>query len=172
MTERAGGRMSDTRIVNLADLALRDVGNGRDIAARVAQVGPLIGSTGLGCSLVVVPPGKSSCPFHRHHVSHEMFFVLEGQGETRLGSRRLAIRPGDLIAAPAGAEAHQIVNTGASDLRYLAMSTEGAIDIIEYPDSGKIMVDVCHVPGRDGPPNLGLLGRIAPTGYYDDDPAA
>jgi uncharacterized cupin superfamily protein len=33
--------------------------------------------------------------------------------------------------------AHQIVNTGTTDLRYLALSTLQDPEVVEYPDSGK-----------------------------------
>jgi uncharacterized cupin superfamily protein len=160
--------MSEQRIVNLDHVVMRDVGDGKDFSARAGQAAGLIGSTGIGCSLVVVPPGKSACPFHRHHVWHELFFILEGEGVTRLDGRTLPIRAGDLIAAPAGKEAHQIINTGTADLRYLAISADSASDIIEYPDSGKIAVDAGFVPGSDTEPTISLFGRVTPAEYYDD----
>jgi len=107
------------RVVNLTDVPLRDAGNGKSFQARVGRIAPMLGLTGLGCSLTVVPPGKRAYPFHRHHVFNELFYVLSGNGEVRLDERTLAIRAGDLIANPAGAEAHQIVNTGREELRYL-----------------------------------------------------
>ncbi|MDQ0463282.1 putative cupin superfamily protein [Caulobacter ginsengisoli] len=161
--------MAEQRIVNLADLAMRQVGDGKTFGARVAQAGPLIGSTGLGVSLVVVPPGKSACPFHRHHVWHELFFILEGEGVTRLDGETRPVRPGDLIAAPAGKEAHQIINTGATDLRYLALSADGPTDIVEYPDSGKIAVDAGMAPFDAAEPSLNLFGRLVAAEYYDSE---
>lgn len=157
----------DERIVNLADLALRAVGDGKAFQARVGQAGPRIGSSGLGVSLVIVPPGKSACPFHRHHVWHELFFVLEGEGVVRLDGETRPIRAGDLIAAPAGGEAHQIVNTGQTDLRYLAMSADSPTDVIEYPDSGKVAVDAGMTPFDAAEPSLSLFGRVVETEYYD-----
>lgn len=161
--------MPANRIVNLADLVLQPIGDRRGFAARVARAGPLIGATGLGCSLVVVPPGKSACPFHRHHGVHELFVILEGQGVARLDEATLPIRAGDIIACPAGAEAHQILNTGDVDLRYLALSADRDIDVIEYPDTGKIAVDAGMVPGSDVDPPLNLFGRLVPADYYDDE---
>ncbi len=160
--------MSTRRVINIADIALRHVGNGARFAARAGRAGPEIGSAGLGCSLVEVPPGKSACPFHRHHIVHELFFVLDGEGEARLDEETVRIRPGDLIAAPAGKEAHQFVNTGTAPLRYLAISAENPADIIEYPDSGKVMVEAGL---SDDPPHstLHLLGRVAPADYYDGE---
>ena len=100
-------------IVNLADVPLRDFGNGRAFAAKLGRVGPLIGARKLGCMLHIVPPGKTAFPRHAHHTNEEMFFILSGEGTYRLGAESLPIRTNDLIAAPAGdgETAHQIVNT-------------------------------------------------------------
>ena len=67
----------------------------------------------------------------------ELFYIIAGSGEVRLDDRTLPLRAGDLIASPAGGEAHQIVNTGTSELRYLAISDVGTVDIIEYPQFGQ-----------------------------------
>jgi len=42
-----------------------------------------------------------------------MFFVVEGQGELRLGDARHPIRAGDIVACPPGGPetAHHILNT-------------------------------------------------------------
>ena len=63
-------------IINLADVPLREFGKGDKFAAKLGRIGPMLGSTGIGCTLTVVPPGKRAFPFHRHHVIHELFFVL------------------------------------------------------------------------------------------------
>lgn len=159
--------MSERRVINIADVPMNLILGGRRFAAQAGLAGPEIGSTGIGCSVFDVPPGMSACPFHRHHATHELFFVLEGEGETRLDEARLPIRPGDLIAAPAGKEAHQIVNTGTTNLRYLAFSAEGPADIVEYPDSSKLMIEAGTWPNR----SIELLGRLAPAEYYDGEEA-
>jgi uncharacterized cupin superfamily protein len=117
--------MSTRSIVNLADVPLRDFGNGRAFAAKLGRVGPLIGARKLGCMLHIVPPGKKAFPRHAHHANEEMFFILSGEGTYRLGAESLPIRTNDLIAAPAGdgETAHQIVYTSGDELRYLAFST-------------------------------------------------
>jgi uncharacterized cupin superfamily protein len=38
--------------------------------------------------------------------------------------------------------AHQIVDTGATEMRYLTISTSADIEACEYPDSGKVSVVV------------------------------
>lgn len=74
---------------------------------------------------LVVPPGKFQCPFHNHHGEEEMFLIIEGEGELRFGDRRYPIRKHDVIACPPGGPevAHQIINTGTTAMRYLALST-------------------------------------------------
>lgn len=56
-----------------------------------------------------------------------MFLILEGEGELRFGDERYPIRKYDVIACPTGGPevAHQIINTGATTMRYLALSTLG-----------------------------------------------
>jgi len=159
------------RVVNLTDVPLRDAGNGKSFQARVGRIAPMLGLTGLGCSLTVVPPGKRAYPFHRHHVFNELFYVLSGNGEVRLDERTLAIRAGDLIANPAGAEAHQIVNTGREELRYLAISDIDSVDVIDYPDSGKMGV-AAGVKNADlSTATYKAFGRVTPADYFDGEEA-
>jgi uncharacterized cupin superfamily protein len=68
-----------------------------------------------------------------------MFVILEGSGELRYGARRHPLRAGDIIACPIGGpeSAHQIINTGTTELRYLGISTRSPAEVCEYPDSGK-----------------------------------
>ena len=58
-------------------------------------------------------------------MTNELFVILEGTGVYRFGGETYPIKAGDILAAPAGkgAEmAHQIVNTGTSELKYLGIS--------------------------------------------------
>lgn len=125
-----------------------------------------IGARQLVYNLTVLPPGKVQCPFHSHHGEEEMFLILDGEGELRFGTERYPIRKHDVIAYPTGGPevAHQIINTGTSPMRYLALSTRAALDACEYPDSGKVSV----VTGRHGEPGLRKIFRAEATvDYYD-----
>lgn len=117
---------------------------------RWGEIATRIGARKLGYNLTVVAPGKRNCPFHNHHVEEEMFFILEGEGEVRIGNQRHAIRQGDIIACPTGGleTAHQIINTGTVEMRYLAVSTLAAVEICEYPDSGKFGIYEESPPGK------------------------
>jgi len=83
-----------------------------------------------------------------------MFFILHGTGELKIGESTYPVRPGDVIACPPGGKelAHQITNTGAEELRYLAVSTKISPEICEYPDSGKFGILADLAPDPDGKP--------------------
>ena len=161
--------MQDNRIVNIADVQLADNGNGDKFAAKIGRVGPMIGSTGLGCSLTVLPAGKRAYPFHKHHVNHELFYVLSGTGEYRIDGKTLPLRAGDLVAAPAGKEAHQIVNTSSGELRFLAFSTMTEVDVVEYPDTGKIGVAAGVKNADFKTASFKALGTIKPADYFEGE---
>jgi uncharacterized cupin superfamily protein len=139
---------ADPPILNLADVALESHPRpapgalAERFEARFGRIGEKIGARQLGYNVTVVPPGKRAFPHHNHRVNEEMFLVLEGNGELRLGERTFPIRAGDVIACPAGGQdaAHQIINTGDAELRYLAVSTLRYPEICDYPDSGKFGV--------------------------------
>lgn len=108
--------------------------------ASTARLGTGLGLTRLGCNVTVVPPGKAAYPFHSHRANDELFLILAGRGELRLGAARHAVSEGDLIGCPAGdaSTAHQLLNTGQAELRYLAISSAIDPEVCEYPDSGKV----------------------------------
>ena len=78
--------MTERRVVNINELKLADAGNGDQFVAQIGRAGPRIGSTSLGCALTVVPPGKATYPFHRHHVIHELFYIYPGRANTALAT--------------------------------------------------------------------------------------
>ena len=165
--------MTTRPIVNIADVPLRDGGNGKQFAAKLGRIGGLIGSQKLGCQLHVVAVGQKAFPRHAHHVNEEMFFILMGEGTYRVGEETYPIREGDVISAPPGdaTTAHQIVNTGAGELRYLAFSTRLDPDVVEYPDSKKFAV-ASMVPPDKGLASAKLMyigRRETSLDYFDGE---
>ncbi len=153
-------------IMNIDDVQFDDVEENGLYTSRRGQISDHIGAQQLGYNLTVLPPGKAQCPFHNHHADEEMFLILEGEGELRFGSERYALRTHDVIACPSGGPevAHQIINTGSKDLRYLALSTRSDVEACEYPDSGKVMV----AAGSRGARRLRKLFRAeTAVDYYD-----
>jgi uncharacterized cupin superfamily protein len=156
-------------VVNIAEVPLMDRGNGKNFVAKWGRAGPLVGLTGLGCAVHVVPPGKRAFPFHGHHVIEELFFVLSGTGEYRFGDERYPVRAGDIVGAPAGTKAHQLINTGKDDLRYLGVSTIGSVDVVEYPDSGKVGIGAGIKNADFKTATYVGMGRLAPADYWDGE---
>jgi len=130
----------EQRVVNVDDLELESFEKGSRYASRYARIGPKLGAKDLGYSYDIVPPGKSSCPFHSHRAEEEMFFVIRGAGTLRYGQETRKIRAGDVICCPVGGPdtAHQIINDSDADLAYLSISTMMPAEVCEYPDSKKI----------------------------------
>jgi uncharacterized cupin superfamily protein len=154
-------------IINLDEITeFDDVEENGIYTSRRALFSERIGARDLGYNLTILPPGKVQCPFHVHHGEEEMFLILEGEGELRFGDQRYPIRKHDVIACPTGGPevAHQIINTGTTDMRYLALSTVVDIEICEYPDSQKVSL----VTGRRGEPGLHKIFRVeTDVDYYD-----
>lgn len=137
--------------------------------ARMAPLGMRLGARKLGYNVTAVPPGKAAFPLHNHRVNEEIFLVLAGTGEVRIGPARYPIREGDVIACPPGGPdtAHQIVNTGDAELRYLAVSTRESPEICDYPDSGKFAVGAEWGPDASGKPQMfRFVGRADDSRDY------
>lgn len=70
-----------------------------------------------------LPPQTSTTP-HHHRATEEIYYILEGSGRMRIGDEQCDVQPGDAIAIPPGA-IHQIVNTGATTLKFLCCCAPG-----------------------------------------------
>lgn len=152
-------------IINLDELEMQSIDRG-SFKSQYAAISDRIGGNKLGYNLTVCPPGKKSCPFHNHHANEEMFLILEGEGTLRFGEQEYPIRAHDVIACPPGKRdvAHQIINTGPTDLKYLAVSTRERCEAVEYPDSDKVGVMV----GSFGKPDLrAIFPAEAAVDYFD-----
>ncbi|TCD12410.1 cupin domain-containing protein [Oricola cellulosilytica] len=163
--------MTTGPVINLADVPLQKNGNGEGFEAEIGSFGRLIGSTGIGCMLHVVQPGKKAFPRHAHHQIHELFVILEGEGVYRFGDEAHPVKAGDVCAAPTGGPetAHQIANTGSVPLKYLGVSTVAETEVVEYPDSDKFAVmsrfDWATMSG-----GIRSIGRTKDSlGYYDGE---
>ena len=139
------------RILNLDELEFQAQSHGESFEARGVNVSADLGAVKLGYGVTCVPAGKRAWPFHNHRANEELFFVLSGTGQYRIGDDSHPIRAGDFIAAPAGdrSSAHQIVNDSDAELRYIAVSTQIRPEIVEYPDSGKFSASAGAIAGED-----------------------
>jgi len=164
-------------VINIKDIALETWPAGALLSGQASQryeakmgfIGPRIGAQKLGYNITAVPPGKSAFPLHNHYINEEMFFILQGSGELRVGEYTYAVREGDFIACPPGGKenAHKIINSSTEELRYLAVSTKISPEIVEYPDSGKFGVLHEQGIGSDGKPTrFVFVGRESDSRDY------
>ncbi len=158
-------------IINISELDFQGFPGGRPEHAKekydgsvMGQAAARIGAKKLGYNITKIPPGKRAFPFHSHRVNEEMFFVIEGEGEIRIGDKTYTIKKGDFVACPPGGPetAHQIINTSKAELLYMGVSTKEGPEIAEYPDSKKF-----GVMSTDG---FRFLGKADQSlGYWDGE---
>ena len=146
-------------IMNIDEVEFMEWGKGDRYAAKFGLISRRIGSLGLGYNLTVVPAGKRAFPLHNHRVNEEMFFIIKGSGEIRIGEESYPLREGDVVACPPGDRetAHQIINTSETEMKYLAVSTNMSPEVAEYPDSGKVGVIIELGADENGMPKMWRL---------------
>jgi mannose-6-phosphate isomerase-like protein (cupin superfamily) len=107
------------RVTNRADKQLGDVVPG---VRRAIYFDAAEGSAQLTFGAAEIDPGKE-IPVHRHKVGdryvEEGFFVLEGQGEVRVGDQSSPIRAGSFCVMAPAEGFHSIRNTGTKTLKFV-----------------------------------------------------
>ncbi len=149
--------------INLADVPWEDYDSEGRYGTHDQVLAKHVTQQRLDLAITRLAPGKTNGPYHFHHVGEELFVVLEGSGQLRLGGQTYRLRPNDVVSCPPGPEgAHQFINDTDQPLVYMAISTEDDFEIAEYPDSGKVMSYV----RRDGQTKLRHISRVADAVDY------
>ncbi len=104
-----------------------------------------------------IPPGASICPYHLHHVQWELFVIRAGEGTVRTPDGRHTVQAGDAFVHPPRA-AHQLTNTGTTDLEVLIITDNPQFDLCHYPDSDKW-----------GGRGFGRIFRLTECSYFDGE---
>jgi uncharacterized cupin superfamily protein len=108
---------------------------------RSVAIGKRIGGELLGASLYELPPGERSWPYHWETVSEEWLLVVAGKPTLRGPEGERELREGDVVAFPRGPRgAHAVENRTPEPARILIVSTKGPLDVVHYPDTGKVGV--------------------------------
>jgi uncharacterized cupin superfamily protein len=97
-----------------------------------------LGGDKLRCGLWELAAGKTSFPLHRHLATEEAMFVVSGKAKIRTNEGETPVGAGDYVSFPAGGVAHHVINDGTEPFVYVGMSAGVGVDVVEYPDSGKI----------------------------------
>ena len=107
------------RVTNRGDKPLVDVVPG---VRRGIYFDETVGSAQLTFGAAEIDPGKE-IPVHRHKVGEryveEGFFVLEGEGEVRVGDQTSPIRAGSFCVMSPAEGFHSIRNTGSNTLKFV-----------------------------------------------------
>lgn len=105
------------------------------------RLAKLAGSKYLQLDVRSLDPGRFSFPYHFHRAAEELFVILSGEATLRSPEGFRKVAPDDAVffeEGPMGA--HQLYNHGDSPCVYLDLRTTFGIDVVEYPDSGKINI--------------------------------
>ena len=151
-------------IVNLHSLPSDGEMEHEGFRVRYAGVGRKIGSELIGASVYEIDPGKKLWPYHLLHANEEWLIVLSGRPTLRTQGGEQELTEGDLACfVRGGGGAHQLRNDTDEAARVVMLSTRLSPEIIEYPDSGKVLAkDV-----KDDDIFMGRLGE--PAEYWDGE---
>ena len=146
ITTRPGGVMSSSltiaamEAVNLFTVECSDEMEHEGFRIRETQIGPRLGADLIGGSVYEVDPGKKLWPYHLHHANEEWLVVLRGRPTLRTPEGERELIEGDVACfVRGGAGAHQVRNATEEPVRILMLSTRLAPEILEYPDSDKVL---------------------------------
>ena len=107
------------RVTHRGDKPLGDVVAG---VRRAIYFDGTEGSQQLSLGAAEIDPGKE-IPIHRHRIGdryvEEGFFVIEGNGEVRVGEQSSPIRAGSFCIMSPADGFHSIRNTGDTTLRFV-----------------------------------------------------
>jgi uncharacterized cupin superfamily protein len=94
----------------------------------------------MGMRLYELPPGQTQVLYHFHHGNVETVVVLRGQPTVRTPEGERVLESGEVVLFPAGPDgAHQLFNASDEPARYLIAATHVTPEVVEYPDSGKVL---------------------------------
>lgn len=100
------------------------------------------GSQRSGLKHLWIGPGACGYPAHCHSLEEELFVVLDGEGALELleadGVAAFALRPGSVVARPAGTGVAHRFRAGDRGLTLLAYGQRDPGDVTFYPDSRKV----------------------------------
>jgi len=116
------------------------------------------GAKRTGLNHIALEPGQMGAPPHCHASEEELFVVLEGDGTLLVGNEELAVRPGHVVARPAGSGAAHAFTAGEHGLTILAYGPWLPDEIVYYPRSNKIFF--C---------GIGVMTRVESLDYWDGE---
>jgi uncharacterized cupin superfamily protein len=145
-------------IVNADEVEWEDWVPGGDFGITSCRLAAPAGAKLTGLNIDQVHPGKLNTVPHCHSAEEEIFVVLEGDGECRLGDDVLPVREGHVIARPAGTGVAHSFRGGENGMRVLVYGTRDSNDVAYYPRSNKVYFR-----------GIGLMTRLEQLDYLDGE---
>ena len=118
-------------IKNLNEVEAFTTKDGSEIRELLAYRNSVIRNQSLAEARVM--PGQRTAP-HYHPKTEEIYYILRGQGEMKIGKETRRVGPLDAIAIPSGA-VHTILNSGSEPLVFLCCCAPG------YENEDTVLVD-------------------------------
>ena len=123
----------------------------------------------LGMSVIQLLPGQTQCPYHFHHGNEELLLVLEGRPTLRTPDGERELEPGDFVHFPTGPDgAHHVLNRTGEPARYVIADTKVSPEVVEYPDSGKL-VAMARAESQRGEPLWTCQRLDNEVDYFDGE---
>ncbi len=112
----------------------------------IPRLGTLSGASHFSFDMRKLEPDMFSFPYHSHRNSEELMMLLSGSMTLRTPDGLTVLESGDLVFFETGdTGAHQFYNQGAIACEYLDIRSTIGMDVVDYPDSGKINI----LPARE-----------------------
>jgi uncharacterized cupin superfamily protein len=114
----------------------------------------------LNFDLRRLDPGQYSSLYHSHRHAEELFLILSGSATLRTPEGLTEVEAGDLLFFEAGdSGAHQLHNPGNEPCIYLDVRTFLGVDIVDYPDSNRVLLA----------PSMERFRKEAATALFDGE---
>src|SRR3712207_2679424 len=127
MRPNTAGECRHRRMPSIKDPNFDEPRDRPGFRCRRARLGQQAGAVKLGASLWELPPGEAAYPYHFHLGEEELIVVLDGRPSLRTPDGWRELDEGAVVSFRVGEEgAHQLVNRGNEQVRFLSISTSGA----------------------------------------------
>ncbi len=88
-----------------------------------------------------LPPGEYSFPYHYHRNAEEVMYIISGSMTLRSPQGFQIVNEGEVIFFETEeGGAHQFFNPTGNPCTYFDVKTFYGMDVVVYPDSGKLMI--------------------------------
>lgn len=118
----------------------------------------------LGASVLELPDGQWTFPYHYHHGVEEWLYVVAGVPTLRDPTGERTLASGDVVCFPGGPEGAHAVRGPGRVVMFSGVAAAGMPSVSVYPDSDKVGVR----PPDGGPDNLNFR-RADSVDYWEGE---